>query len=719
MNRCALLLTVAVALGSVAVAQDRLPAMPRYDRYVKLRNEIGGSVQRGQVPVRWGDDGKYAYFSRDGKNLRVDLATGVEIEAAAPAAETSGTRRPPARGGVERGRQFTVAESPDGSKRAIYKDHNVFLVEGQNETQISFEGDPTKRTKCGSASWVYGEELGVREAMWWSPDGRYLAYYFFDDSPVQDYYLALDVSKFQNRLDVEAYPKAGTDNPLVGLRIYDTQTKETLSPNLVFGPDGKEIGYYIYAVRWSPDGRELLFHRTNRKQNILEFCAINPATGAGRTIIREEWPTGWVENHPPITWLGEPAADQQFLWISERNGFRNIYLYDLTGKLHRPLTQHAFEVAGISRVDESRGEVWYRARSGERPGLFQLHRVGLNGQGETRLTNPSMSHTVDISPNGEGFVSVEQTTDTPPRTVLYNRDGKQVAVLAESNLAKFDELGLKRVERIQFKAADGTTDLYGVLHRPSDFDESKSYPLLVSVYAGPDSAGGEERFLTPDPVTEFGFLVASFDGRGTNGRGKAFKDAVYEKLGVVEIDDQAAGVKYLRERPYVDGSRVGIHGTSYGGYASAMALLRHPAVFQAAVASSSVTDWRHYDTIYTERYMGLPWENENKAGYDAGSAMTYAGNLKGRLLLFYGTADNNVHPANTYMLAQALTRARKSFDMMAGADVGHAGIGLDRTLEYFLENLVYGRAPNVLDRANDKRLRARAAQRARYALIKS
>jgi dipeptidyl-peptidase-4 len=185
-----------------------------------------------------------------------------------------------------------------------------------------------------------------------------------------------------------------------------------------------------------------------------------------------------------------------------------------------------------------------------------------------------------------------------------------------------------------------------------------------------------------------GFLVANFEGRGTNGRGKVFRDALYQKLGIVEIDDQAAGVKYLRERPYVDGKRVGIQGTSYGGYSTVMCLLRYPDVFQVGCANSSVTDWHNYDSVYTERYEGLPDEGENKAGYDAGSAMTYAGNLAGRLMLYFGTADNNVHPSNTMQLVQALNQAGKRFDMMVGPDLGHTAISQNRMWEYFVQYLI-------------------------------
>ena len=240
----------------------------------------------------------------------------------------------------------------------------------------------------------------------------------------------------------------------------------------------------------------------------------------------------------------------------------------------------------------------------------------------------------------------------------------------ESDLSKFDALGLKRVELLRFPAADGQTELFGLLHRPSDFDPGKKYPLLVSVYAGPETNGARETFATPSPLTEFGFLVASFDSRSAAGRGKKFLDAIYLKLGVAEIDDQAAGVRSLRDRSYVDAERVGIFGTSYGGYASILCLLRHPDAFQAACASSPVTDYRHYDTIYTERYLWTP--QGNKAGYDAGSAVALAGKLKGRLMLYYGTADDNVHPSNTLQLVQALQGAGKSFDVQVGPDAGHS-----------------------------------------------
>jgi dipeptidyl-peptidase 4 len=680
----ALPVLAALALPSLAPAQDRLQTMPRYDRYEKIRREIGGAVTGGNLAVRWADDGKSFTFTRDGKRFRYDIAGRKAIE------EGEAERPAAPRRGPARGRQHDRVDSPDGNLIAVHVDRNVVIRRkdgGGRDVVVTTGGSEKDRVKYGIASWVYGEELGVRDAMWWSPDSKRLAYYRFDESEVKDYHLALDQTKFQTRLDVEAYPKAGTPNPKVELHVYDLERRESVKVDATFGGD-PELAHYVYSVRWSPDGKELLFNRTNRKQNVMQFCAADPATGRARVILEESRPNSWTDNSPPIRFL---ADNQRFIWTSERNGYRNLYLYDLSGKLHRPLTQHPFEVGAVVQVDEERGQIFYTARSGDNPYLMQLHRVGLDGRGDRRLTDPAFSHSATVAPGGRHFVSILERADAPPVTRLYDAQGRMVDELAVSDLTKFRALNLRPVERFRFLAADGKTELYGNLHFPGDFDPSKRYPLVVSVYAGPDSGGRAESFQTPNAITEMGFLVASFEGRGTTGRGKAFKEALYGKLGIVEVDDQAAGVKALRERPYVDGGRVGIYGTSYGGYASIMALLRYPDVFHAASASSSVTDWRHYDTIYTERYQGLPWEGENLAGYDAGSANTYVKNLRGRLMLFYGTVDNNVHPANTLMLAHELNRAGKSYEMMVGPDLGHVGINQTRMWEFFMDHLMQRR----------------------------
>jgi dipeptidyl-peptidase 4 len=297
--------------------------------------------------------------------------------------------------------------------------------------------------------------------------------------------------------------------------------------------------------------------------------------------------------------------------------------------------------------------------------------------------------TCGISPDNRLFVDVYQAHDLAPASrVVETAGGKVVAEVATSDLSRYDRLGLRKAELFTYKSADGQTTLHGLVQFPSNFDASRKYPALVQLYGGPGSASNtaRETFVVPSVLTEYGFLVVNLDSRSAPGRGKRTLDQVYLKLGQVEIDDMAAGVRALASRSYVDPARVGIFGTSYGGYASVMSILRHPDVYAAASASSPVTAWQHYDSIYTERYMWIP--QENKAGYDAGSAMTYAQALKGRLMLYYGTADNNVHPSNMMHLIAALQGAGKSFDVQVGPDRGHSGINTDRMMEFFLEALM-------------------------------
>jgi len=686
-----LVFSFSVLIPAFSAAQDRLKTYPGYDQYQKMSKEMQGAVKLGTLQqVAWKDGGKAFEFTKDGKIWRYDIKSKktTEVGAAQPPAKPEGFGRPA--GFPERGRQFSEAISPDKKLKAFFRERNLWLsdADGKNEFAVTTEGNEKARIKYGSASWVYGEELNQNSAMWWSPDSKKIAYYRFDESKVPDYFLQLDQTKLYSKADIEAYPKAGQPNPIAEIYIYDIAAKKITQVDVRDGKPFEDavVGHYAYRVSWSPDGKELLFNRTNRRQNIMEFTAANPETGKCRVIIREEWLPSWTENSPPMQYLKD---NKRFIWTSERTGFRNFYLVDLSGKLLATLTNHPFEVANIVKVDEDAGFLYYMARDGANHMMMQLHRVNLDGKKDVRLTDPAYNHVVaaaNISPDNKYFVDTAQTHDVPPFTRLIDAKGKIVAELAKSDMTKFEQLGLKKVELIKFKSADGSRDLCGVLNFPSNFDPNKKYPLLVSVYAGPGWAGASERFSTPNPTTEYGFLVASFDTRGSAGLGKKAMDAIYMRLGVVEMDDQAAGVKSLWDRPYVNKERVGIFGTSYGGYASAMCLLRHPEAFAAASAGSAVTTWNQYDTIYTERYMWIP--QENKDGYEAGNAMKYIDNLKGRLMIYFGTADNNVHPTNAMQLIQALQKAGKSFEVQVGPDAGHSGLRPDRMMEFFIENLV-------------------------------
>ena len=702
---------VALVLQTAVTAQGRLKTMPGYDAAQRIARDARDTVTGGVTGVSWIDGGSALEYDLGGARYRYDLARALKVRIEAAASADPG-RRGRGSSGVapDRGRQFESALSPDGTLKAFYKDRNVWLsaADDSDARALTADGNVDGRIKYGTASWVYGEELSQGTAMWWSPDSRKIAYYRFDERDVRDYYVALNQTQLQSTLDTEAFPKAGTANPTVDLYVYDVASRQSVRIDVRSGKpfDNISVGQYVYRVQWSADGRELLFLRTNRRQNVMEVAAADPATGACRVVLREEWPTGWLVSEPRMLFL---ADGTRFIWESQRTGWNNFYLYDLSGRLIAPLTSaDGYEADKLVKVDEKAGVLFYTAGDGDNPLKLQLHRVGLDGTGDRRLTDPAFHHTVgncipnlgarpeqpglggrcSIAPDNAHFVDVYQTHDTPPATRLVDAaDGRVVSEIAKADASRLAAMGVKRAELFTFTAADGRTTLRGILQFPSRFDPSKRYPALVSVYGGPEfnAITARETFVAPSPLAEYGFLILSLDSRAVPGLGKRTLDAIYQKLGQTEIDDMAEGVKALWNRPYFDRNRVGIFGTSYGGYASAMELLRHPEVFAAAASSSPPTDWRNYDTIYTERYMWMP--QENKAGYDAGSAMTYAKDLTGRLLIYYGTADNNVHPSNALQLIKALQDAGKSFEVQVGPDRGHSPLNQDRMMEFFVDAL--------------------------------
>ena len=582
----------------------------------------------------------------------------------------------------------TQGFSPDFTKYVYVKgyDLRLFDVASGKEEPLTFGG--SEELMNGKTDWVYPEELSQREAFWWSSDGRKLAFLQFDERAVYNFPIIHELAPdrkpaFETTLELERYPKAGETNPTVKLFVIDIATRKNVEIRTESSPD-----VYITRIVWRNDSSELFFQRLNRFQNRLELLAADPVTGGVRTVLVED-ESCFINLHNDFRQLPD---NKRFTWSSERTGWKHLYLYDMNGKLLNPLTKGEWEASSIALIDEK--DKWIYFTIADNVGTdTHFGRVKFDGGRLTRLTTEPGTHGVSIDPAGKYYLDTFSSLVVPATTKLRQSDGKPVRTLAATNIDKVKELGLQEPEFVKLKAADGQTDVYGILFKPADFDPSKKYPLYVQVYGGP-SHRNSNSYQTAGPkaqLAQLGYLVWELDGRGTTRRGKKHLTETYLKFGQVDVDDQAAAVRQLRERPYIDGSRVGMTGGSYGGYMTCMSILRHPDVYTVGVARSSVTDWRSYDSIYTERYMRTPEANPD--GYDKGSALPYAKNLKGRLLIAHGTIDNNVHAGNSIHLIDALQKEGKSFDMMYYPEHRHGITGYNArhlgklTMEYFLRHL--------------------------------
>ncbi len=644
-----------------------------------------GSIARAE----WSDDGLFLTFDSGGTSYRFDLKKETLHEQGESSRTAVGNRARRTGGGRRRtelragsmriprpgrGRQYMTEPSPDGKWYAHCKDWNVVIENASTQETIAVTSGGHRKFRYGTANWVYGEELNVRHGMWWSSDSMRLVFYQFDERPVKDFYLTLGLTGFNTELDVEGYTKAGAPNPVVTLKIHDLATGETIP---VDTGDGDQ---YLFGMRLTPDGSELLFHRTDRRQKKLEVMALDTRSGATRVVVAETQET-WQDNSPTMRFLED---GQRFIWETEKTGWRQYELRHLDGSLICTLTRGDFPASRIIDVDENGGWMFYYAYSGPHPLCAQVHRVRLDGSGQKRLTGRPFHHSrFNASPDGKWFTVQFENVETPPSTALYTMEGELISVLAEG-----PRIEKNLTELFSFKADDGVTDIYGVLHKPEDFDPQRKYPLIVAVYGGPGSRAVRNTYQSGTRDTRRGYLLARIDNRGTSGRGKAFKGAVYGKLGDVDIRDQADGVRYLRQRPYVDGERVGIYGHSYGGFMAAIGILRHPDAFRAAVVRSAVTDWRHYDSIYTERYMNLP--QDNPEGYTMGSCMTHVERFEGKMLIMHGLLDNNVHATNVWQLIHALDRAGKKYESRFFPTAGHGTGGTDTQWEFFDRHLKGG-----------------------------
>ena len=656
-------------------AWDPFMEIPRAAEVQKATAASRGAIRAPRPrAVRWDLENRLGFVRVDSKWLVIDLDGCTLVEGdqqpTAPRAKSSDADAPE-RGGRRgarpaRGRQATTAFAAQGGWSARHQDFNVVLV-GPDGSERAVTTDGTSRQRFGTASWVYGEELGQDSAMWFSPDGRTLAFYAFDVTEVPDYYLLNGLTSLRTTVMDEAYPKPGDPNPIAGLRLHDLDSEATVLVDV-----GEEPDQYIYDVTFSPDSRHLMFLRMNRLQNHLELLVADPSTGTSRTLIDEKQAT-WVAHDPELRWLKD---QRRFLWSTERSGFRTYELWDVDQGRLAVLGPGTFPSNGVLELIEDDqlpggGRMLFTGRSAEHPLNQQLYTVHLDGSGFTQLTGHALSHSdFEVAPDASAVITIGQSSDQPPTLLAYCANVSEPVRLKEADLTRVEKSGLKPSELFSFTTADGTDTCYGRIHYPSDFDPTKQWPILVDVYGGPESSALRNNFQLSSPMTEFGFVVVQIDNRGTEGRSKAFEGATYLKLGIVDLDDQAQGIRTLLERhDYLDGERVGIHGHSYGGYMSALALLRHPEVFHVGVAGAPVTDWRNYDTIYTERYMRTP--EENLENYDASSCVELAKNLEGRLLLLHGMVDDNVHPSNSWQLVDKLQGLDIPFEMLFFPNSAH------------------------------------------------
>jgi dipeptidyl-peptidase-4 len=599
-------------------------------------------------------------FIEDGAKIRFYRDNNTRVFFYDPATHEMRTFkvRPPERG--VRFARYQEEFSPDYRHTAYVENYNLYLRNLEKDTTTALTTDGHEDLRNGYPDWVYAEEFAQFYCFWWSPDSKKIGYMQFDESPVRKYPLLHDET-YDFKLEWQSFPRVGENNPIIRFFIVDVGTNKQIQVDT-----GIETNVYLYNGRWSHDGREFTLKRMNRRQNKVEILSADPDTGKTRVLFEEEEPDfmtegiGFMQQGNEIYFLPDNA---HFLRSSERSGWREIYLYDLDGKLIRQVTKHKLPVASIEAVDMDNQWVYFTGY--ENRGLeSHLYRIKLDGSKFTRLTKEPGTHRVSVSTGGKYFSDAFSSFDNPESFRVYRGDGTFIQELGRTVIKdEYQALNLTAPEHFVFKSGDGKYDLDGILFKPADFDADKKYPVIYTVYMGPGTKALSNRYYGGDSqqaLTQLGFLVVNIDNRGLLRRGKEFEAAAYGKLGQTDVEDLVASLTSLSQRPYIDVGRVGITGGSYGGYISIMALLKAADRFHVAVANSPGVDWRNYDTIYTERYMGLPQYNPD--GYEKANPLNYVKNLKGKLLIQHGAVDDNAHPTQVMQLVDALLKAGKQFD---------------------------------------------------------
>ncbi len=618
-----------------------------YDATTGAKQRLLSQSQAGQKisleSYQWSPDGRRLLLEGGGDLWLFDMNTG-KVRCLAHGAEPEGES----------------AFSPRGDQVGFIAANNLYVVDLKSGhiRQLSRDGSATVLN--GVQDWVYGEELAYREtkrAYEWSPDSTKIAYLRLDDGPVPRYPL-IDFLQVHATLLEQRFPQPGDPNPVATLHVVNVEGGQDSAYKLHQGAE-----YIVPAFTWTPDSQAVCFLTLNRNQT-REVMHLWSSKGDFHPLVETD--PYWINNVEPPQFIDH---GQHFLWLSERDGWLHLYLFSRDGKLEKQLTcgkwlidHPVFEDIPSFQIDEKGGWAYFESTRQD-PRERQIYRVRLNGMEIQQLTKQPGTHDLRLSPDGRFLVDDFSSITDPPETRLLKSDGTYLSTLDKpaNHLSNY-ALGL--TELVSIKAADGTT-LYARLVRPANFNPQKKYPVIVYVYGGPHFQIVRNEWgttsLLDQLLAEHGFLIWSLDNRGSWGRGHAFETVVFKRLGERELQDQLAGVKYLKSLPYVDGSRIGIWGWSYGGYMTLYSLTHAPQVFKCGIAGAPVTDWRFYDSIYTERYMRTP--EENPEGYRESSPVRSAGNLRAKLLLIHGVADDNVHLQNTLNFIQALIEAKISYQL--------------------------------------------------------
>ena len=553
--------------------------------------------------------------------------------------------------------------SPDETMVGYVLDNNIYIKDLNSGKTIQITKDGSDVIINGQFDWVYEEEFGIADGWLWSPDSKKIAFWRLDQSEIplftwmDDYFPKYGIVKSIH------YPKAGEKNSEVKVAVYHIDQVNTVWIDL-----GNETDIYIPRIQWTKNADLLSFQRLNRLQNKNELFFANAIDGTTTKILEDTDPA-WVDVYDDLTFIN---SKNDFLWTSERDGFKHIYFYNAKGKMIKQLTSGEWEVGSIQAYNEKDKKVLFSSNK-EHVTQNQIYSVGLNGQDFKKLTKISGSHRAEFSPDGQIFVDTYSNLTTPSKIELVNVNGKSIRKLEENPMDILKEYDLSYPELITFKTTDGVT-LNASMLKPADFDPNKKYPVLIYGYGGPGSQmvrnSWSRQLLWYNLLGQKGYIIFTLDNRGTGGRGKAFKNLAYKDIGKYAEGDHVEGSKFLATLPYVDKDRIGIWGWSGGGYLTMMCMTKGSEYFKAGVAVASVTDFRLYDTIWTERYMGLP--DENSAGYDSASVQNYVKNYKGGMLIVHGLSDDNVHVQNSMQVIERFQQLNKPFTMMLYPEKNHS-----------------------------------------------